>query len=487
MTAAGFGEGSWLGSYRLIKRMAAGGLGDIFLAHRGRGGQYDGTFVVKVPRWELLEDDEAIDHFSREREVANVLVHPNIVQTLEAGQSEGRDFLVLEFVFGRSLQRVLERCSLQGEQVPIEVVRLVGADVLAALAHAHSIPRDLGGPLVHRDVSPSNILLGFDGTVRVLDFGLAKASMGRALTRAGVIKGQFGYMSPEQVWQRPLDGRSDLFSVGIVLWECLAGRSLFGGVVELEAARRICTRRVEFLGWELPWGAWPMARLVHRSLERDAPRRPRSAMEMRRSLLGSNGWNEPKAREELAEWLRTLYRQEFATRESALRRWTGDPLRFRQISDAGFELLPEVTDPALARTTVPRETRSAGPARRRQRRRLTGLALPLLAILGAALAAVRIAGTHNPDAQSSLSVAADTAGTVTINGEQRGDLPIDRLRLVPLREYDVEFSSRNRFERLRLVLRPGENRLVYFKALRDRSTEPGVVPIVDDSTPAAPP
>ena len=345
-------RGGRFGRYRLVKRMAAGGMSDIYLAQVFGEQGYERTAVVKMIRPDLVDDDESIQTLMDEARIASGLRHENIVELYEVGETEGRPFLAMEFVFGRDLRQVLERCSELGIAIPVPHLITIFADVLDALGHAHTEAVFDGRPMsvVHRDVSPQNVLVGFDGATKLLDFGLAKATAQISkTTRAGVLKGKYAYMSPEQVLFRGVDHRADIFSSGVVLWEALTGERLFARSNEYETVRAVVRCRVpwprrpdERFPWSVLWACfWAL---------RKAPRwRFGSARSMRAALVREDARSPREARDELADWLSQLYRERLTVREAAIARVRHQPTRLRQVRESGFELVDEVSEPNLLR------------------------------------------------------------------------------------------------------------------------------------------
>jgi serine/threonine protein kinase len=226
--AATASAGDTLARYRVLKPLSEGGMAEIFLAvHQGMAGFQKLTVLKKIRRKMLERRQVAVTLFLNEARIAASLNHPNIVQTFEVGEHGGDLFIAMEYVHGVDVRQLLKAYVAQKRDVAPEYPLYVAAQITAALHHAHTA-RDLTGrPLniVHRDVSPSNVLIGFDGHVKLLDFGVATA-LGEQMID-GVV-GKFPYMSPEQAQGETLDGRSDIFSLGIVLYEMYAKKSLFG-------------------------------------------------------------------------------------------------------------------------------------------------------------------------------------------------------------------------------------------------------------------
>ncbi len=238
MTAREPGPASFprpFGKYTLLSHLAIGGMADVFLAqHKGPAG-FEKECVIKRILPHLAVDQEFVQMFLDEARIAARLSHPNIVQIFDLGQLGGDYFLAMEFVDGINLEHIMDEA--RGPQIAQRVlpwpiaVRIV-ADVAAGLDHAHNVRDSAGRPLllVHRDVSPSNVMVSWGGAAKILDFGIAKAmvsSVKKSRTEVGTIKGKIPYMSPEQLQGFPLDGRSDVFSLGVILYEATCGARPF--------------------------------------------------------------------------------------------------------------------------------------------------------------------------------------------------------------------------------------------------------------------
>ena len=222
------GDGGGLSRYRVIKPLSQGGMAEILLAvHQGIGG-FEKLIALKKIRKEMLERRHvAIELFLNEAKIAANLNHPNIVQIFEVGEHGGDLFIAMEYVHGVDARDIIRAARGKSVKLSLEQILYIGSQVAAGLYHAHTA-RDLAGKplnIVHRDVSLSNIVVGFDGQVKLVDFGVATASVVGA-SPEGLI-GKCSYMSPEQIRTQPLDGRSDVFSLGIVLYELIAGKPLF--------------------------------------------------------------------------------------------------------------------------------------------------------------------------------------------------------------------------------------------------------------------
>jgi len=230
-----------LGKYRLLGALGTGGMADVYLAVADGPEGFRKLCVLKLLKETMVQDEDYRAMFLDEARLAARLNHPNVVQTFEVGETHGRLMIAMEYIEGQPVTRVRRR--LQPEQFPLTATVSILCDVLDALEYAHQLTDFDGSVLgiVHRDVSPHNIILGYDGRVKLVDFGIAKSSAAIQETQAGVLKGKIGYMAPEQASMRDLDGRADVFAVGVILWEAIAGRRLTEGV----QARDVLIRRVE--------------------------------------------------------------------------------------------------------------------------------------------------------------------------------------------------------------------------------------------------
>ncbi|MBK7072166.1 MAG: protein kinase [Myxococcales bacterium] len=222
------------GHFTLGKRLARGGMAEVFLARQRGPEGFDRKVAVKRILPHLAETADFVRMFLSEARLAARLSHPNIVHIYELGQVGGDYFIAMEYVDGIHAGQLISHA--ERERLPPELVARIGADAAAALAYAHRLEDADGTPLalVHRDVSPHNLMVSFDGVTKLVDFGIAKAAIKADETRPGVVKGKYAYMSPEQTVGRALDGRSDVFSLGVVLWELMAGKTIVdrGDVVE---------------------------------------------------------------------------------------------------------------------------------------------------------------------------------------------------------------------------------------------------------------
>ncbi len=229
---AGAGQllGKRLGKFEILALLALGGTAEIYLARIGGAAGFEKYVVVKCLHDHLADDAEFVKMFLDEARLAAHLDHSNIVQTMELGQHDGRYYMVMEFLAGLSLAMIVRRATerLPGGRIPVPLVLNILAQSCAGLHYAHEKAMN-GKPLniVHRDISPQNLVISFEGVVKVVDFGIAKAELRETRTRSGTIKGKFAYMSPEQCVANNVDRRTDVFALGVIGHELLTGRRLF--------------------------------------------------------------------------------------------------------------------------------------------------------------------------------------------------------------------------------------------------------------------
>lgn len=230
-----------LGPYELLRRIATGGMAEVYLARRAGPHGFQKIVALKRILPQFARDTDFVAMFVDEARVCARLGHPNIVQVFDFGEQDGELYMAMEFVDGTTGARLIRAAASRGEELPLDVSLHVALSVLRALDYAHTARDDDGRPLhlVHRDVSPGNVLIDRSGAVKLTDFGIMRAVEIERRTDAGQLKGKLGYMSPEQVTGRELDARSDLFTLGILLAEMVILRPLFSGGRELDILLRI--------------------------------------------------------------------------------------------------------------------------------------------------------------------------------------------------------------------------------------------------------
>ncbi|HSN29841.1 MAG TPA: protein kinase [Kofleriaceae bacterium] len=229
------------GKYLLLDRISVGGMAEVFKAKSYGVEGFEKIIAIKRILPTMGEDRDFIKMFIDEAKIAGQLAHANICQIFELGRIDGSHFIAMEYIWGKDLLQIQNRVRKLKQQMPVPMACFAIAKVLEGLDYAHRKRDPLGRPLeiVHRDCSPQNVLISYEGEVKVIDFGIAKATSRNSRTMAGVLKGKFGYMSPEQVRGLPLDRRSDIFALGTMLYECLTGERLFQGETDFSTLEKV--------------------------------------------------------------------------------------------------------------------------------------------------------------------------------------------------------------------------------------------------------
>ena len=297
------------GPYQLLERIATGGMAELFRAKRTGVEGFEKIVAVKRILAHLSDNKEFVDMFVDEAKMVAGLTHPNIVQIFDLGRIGRSYFIAMEYVHGRDLRSIHKRAKERGQRVPMDLSVLIVSRVCSALEFAHRKKDDRGRPMqiVHRDVSPQNVLISFEGDVKLTDFGIAKAASKATITDRGSLRGKLLYMSPEQASGRAIDRRSDLFALGIVLYELLTGERPFSADSErsiLEAVRECRVRPPRALNPRIPDR---IEAVVMKALERDPDERYQDAAEMLRDLERVLRERQAPAAPELARLMAVLF------------------------------------------------------------------------------------------------------------------------------------------------------------------------------------
>ncbi|MBA3539113.1 MAG: serine/threonine protein kinase, partial [Deltaproteobacteria bacterium] len=346
------------GKYFLLERINVGGMAEVFRAKAFGVEGFERLVAVKRILPNIAEDKEFIRMFIDEAKLSVQLNHANVAQIFDLGVVDGAYYIALEHVHGRDLRGIFDRCRQVAEAMPVAQACFVVMKVCEGLDYAHN-KRDQGGrelQLVHRDVSPQNVLVSFEGEVKIIDFGIAKAAGKGSKTQAGILKGKFGYMSPEQVRGLPVDRRSDVFSAGIVLYELLTGERLFVGESDFSTLEKV--RNVEILPPSTYNRKIPdeLERIVLKALAKDVEDRYQNAIDLHDELQAFvYTAGEFYSRKDLAGWMKKTFSKEIEEETAKLE-------SYRQLKP------PPAEAPAVARAATgskpPHSQNTPVPSRR---------------------------------------------------------------------------------------------------------------------------
>jgi len=277
-----------IGKYRLVRLIASGGMAEVYLARQAGAAGFEKLVCLKRILPHFARDKQFVEMFLNEARIAARLDHPNIVSIFDLGEANGNYFIAMEFIDGPSLRAAARRALERGERLPIpEIVKIVSM-AASGLHYAHDLTDAAGRPLglVHRDISPDNILVHRNGTAKVVDFGIAKAASSSALTRTGALKGKVAYMPPEQLRGDPLDRRADVFALGVVLYEMLGGKRPWASDSDVSLIGRIMTEEPPPLSTLRPDAPAGLIAVVDRALAKDRNARYSSCHDLQADLEG---------------------------------------------------------------------------------------------------------------------------------------------------------------------------------------------------------
>jgi serine/threonine protein kinase len=278
--------GRRLGRYEVLARLASGGMAGVYVARAQGVAGFERLFAIKVLHPHLAHEQEFITMFLDEARLAARIRHPNVVSTIDISDTQDAGYyLVMDYIEGDHLGQLMKQAALLEERLPLADCLRIVVDALSGLSAAHELTDETGEPfrLVHRDVSPQNILVSTDGISRITDFGVAKAESRLATTREGEFKGKLAYMAPEHVSEGHSDQRSDLFAMGIVLWECLTGHRLFRAENQAATLNKVCLEPIP-LPSALDPALEPFDAVSNKALQRNPDSRFQSAIEFIEAL-----------------------------------------------------------------------------------------------------------------------------------------------------------------------------------------------------------
>ena len=308
------------GKYLLLERISVGGMAEVFKAKTFGVEGFEKIIAIKKILPAMAEDADFIQMFIDEAKIAGQLNHANICQIFELGKIDDSHFIAMEYIWGKDLLQIQNRFRRLKKHMPVQMAAFVMGKVCEGLDYAHRKKDATGKPLniIHRDVSPQNVILSYDGEVKVIDFGIAKAASRSSKTQAGVLKGKFGYMSPEQVAGKPMDQRTDLFAVGTILYEMLTSDRLFVGESDfatLDKIRNAVVPPPSTINRDIPP---ELDRIILKALARETSERYQWGSEMHDDLADFAAQTEPVYNaKSLAMWMRDAFSAEMR-KESAV-------------------------------------------------------------------------------------------------------------------------------------------------------------------------
>jgi serine/threonine protein kinase len=305
-----------IGKYRLVAELGRGGMANVYLAVVQGPAGFNKLVVIKLLKSDLASDPSFVEMFLNEAQLAARLNHPNVVQTNEVGADGSRPFIAMEFLDGQPLNRVLHRGTREDNTSFTLAMHLrILCEMLAGLHHAHELQDFDGTPLgvVHRDVTPHNIFVTYDGQVKVVDFGIAKVLNSTSHTQTGVLKGKVQYMAPEQVRGEAIDRRADIFTVGILLWEAAAGKRMWKGLADVVILKRMVLGEIPSLTEENPQVDPELARIITRCLALSTEDRYQTALALKAELEAFlKASHQVVGADELRAWLRDTFAEDRA-------------------------------------------------------------------------------------------------------------------------------------------------------------------------------
>jgi serine/threonine protein kinase len=306
-----------VGRYALCREIAIGGMATVHLGRLVAEGGFARTVAIKRLLPQYAKDSEFSTMFLQEARLAARIRHPNVVPTLDVVSTRGELFLVMEYVHGESLAQLVRLAKKSGDRLPQTILVSIVSSALQGLHAAHEATSEAGDPLnlVHRDVSPQNVLVDVDGVARVIDFGVAKAVTSAHTTRSGQVKGKIKYMAPEQILGQPVSRRTDVFAAGIILWEGLTGRRLFDGEHEATVLHAVLHRELEAPSKVASDINAKLDAVVMRALQRDPDKRFASAGEMSAALEAAMG---PATQRDVGDWVKRVARERLSHRRAHL-------------------------------------------------------------------------------------------------------------------------------------------------------------------------
>ncbi|MHB8878013.1 MAG: serine/threonine protein kinase, partial [Myxococcaceae bacterium] len=351
-SAADLDRGRRVGKYEILTRLSMGGMAELFLAYTSGPGGFRKFVAVKQILPDVKKDDQFVKMFLDEARITAAFSHGNIGQVFDLGEEDGELYLAMEFISGQNLEQVTKRAFKRQHPIPVGYACRVVRDACQGLHYAHAFtdPSGRPAPVIHRDVSPKNVMITYTGDVKMIDFGIAKAKNRLGRTQVGIVKGTSGYMSPEQVQNFELDGRSDLFSAGVMLHELITGHRLFSAPSDAAMMIAIVEGDIPTPRSVNPRIPEALSDVVMKALARKREHRFATGKEMARAIdqaAASLIFDEDR----LAEEMRALFEDKMQTTRSLLELATNDDAG--SLSEVAGALRDEAVD-AAAKSATPR-------------------------------------------------------------------------------------------------------------------------------------
>ncbi|MGD9041748.1 MAG: protein kinase, partial [Desulfobacteraceae bacterium] len=314
-------EPAKFGKYLLLDRIAVGGMAELYRAMITGAEGFEKLIAIKKLLSHLTAQENLVNAFIEEAKLAALLHHQNIVQIYDFGNMDGDYFIAMEHLFGKDLRVIVDKSEEKGRPLSLEYTLYIASRVCEGLDYAHHLKDLEGNPLhiIHRDISPPNIFITYEGEVKIVDFGIAKAATQNTATVEGVIKGKVSYMSPEQASGESIDQRSDIFSTGILIYEMLTGKRMFEGE-PLQLLPKVCEAEFEPLDQVVKDLPPELYEIVHRALAKEPDQRYQSSGDMLYDLEECMHKNDLRATARgLSQYMRELFQEEIAAEERTLR------------------------------------------------------------------------------------------------------------------------------------------------------------------------
>jgi len=479
------------GKYFLLDRIAVGGMAEIYKAKTFGVGGFEKFLVIKKVLPHFAEDQEFITMLINEAKIAVMLTHTNIVQVYDLGKIEHTYFIAMELVEGRDLRGLIKKSLEQQQSLPIENTLFIITEICKGLDYAHRKEDSSGRPMniIHRDMSPPNVLISYEGEVKLTDFGIAKSLSLMGHTRAGVLKGKFAYMSPEQARGESIDHRADIFATGIMLWEMLTGERLFLGDSDIHTLEKIKKKEVPAPSSINPAVPQELDQVVLRALSNDVSQRYQSARDLQFELTKILYAVAPDYTSgKLGALMRSIFANDIRALEKGAdyRLSATDVTRteLQEVSGGGMFFSVDDQTPSSPGTGPGRQISSVGPAATqttpisntvstdtglspswfwRLLQRPSGVIGLIIIFAIILISSVWLSSllTPPPDKQGDKSsgyltiVSDDPEIAILVDGDRK--VPGQRMPIIAEKSHEIVFSQGDRvLERRRIILKPGE-------------------------------